>query len=103
MTIDNIFEEIEKANKIVVLTHEKPEGDAIGSLLAMKLVLEKLGKTVDAIITEIPSTFKFLPGAEQVKSKSNVEQYDLAITLDECSSVCCWYCLRKQVKTNRWR
>lgn len=82
MTIDNIFEEIEKANKIVLLTHETPDGDAIGSILAMKLILEKLGKSADAIITEIPSTFKFLPGAEKVKSKSDVEQYDLAITLD---------------------
>ena len=82
MTIDNIFEEIEKADKIVLLTHETPDGDAMGSILAMKLILEKLGKSADAIITEIPSTFKFLPGTEQVKSKSDVEQYDLAITLD---------------------
>ena len=82
MTIDNIFEEIEKANKIVVLTHETPDGDAIGSLLAMRLILKKLGKNADAIISGIPSVFKFLPGAEEVKSESDIEQYDLAITLD---------------------
>ena len=39
MTIDNIKEEIEKAKNIVILTHECPDGDAVGSALAMYLTL----------------------------------------------------------------
>ena len=35
MTLDNIKEEIQKAKKIVILTHESPDGDAVGSSLAM--------------------------------------------------------------------
>ena len=35
MTLDIILEEIKKANTIVILTHESPDGDAIGSSLAM--------------------------------------------------------------------
>ena len=31
MTLDIILEEIKKANTIVILTHESPDGDAIGS------------------------------------------------------------------------
>ena len=82
MTLDNILKEIEEAEKIVILTHESPDGDAVGSSLAMKLVLESLGKNPDVIIPEFPETFKFLPGTKDVKEASDVEKYDLVISLD---------------------
>ena len=44
MTLDEILIEIKNAEKIVILTHEAPDGDAIGSSLAMKLMLKELGK-----------------------------------------------------------
>ena len=43
-TLDNIVEEIKKAESIVVLTHETPDGDAIGSSLAMYNALKQIGK-----------------------------------------------------------
>ena len=52
MTLDDIINEIKKAEKIVILTHESPDGDAIGSSLAVKLMLDKLGKKADVIIPE---------------------------------------------------
>lgn len=81
MTIDHIKEEIEKAKKIVLLTHESPDGDAIGSSLAMYLALKGMGKEVDVIIPEYSKTFAFLPGADEIKQESS-ENYDLAIALD---------------------
>lgn len=86
MTLDNILEEINKAEKIVIITHENPDGDAIGSSLAMKLALNQLGKNADVIIPEFPKTFEFLPGINEVKKESNIEKYDLAIALD-CASI----------------
>lgn len=82
MTIDNIKEEIQRANDIVVLTHESPDGDAVGSALAMYLTLKKLGKTVDVIIPEYASIFSFLPGANEIKKEGKQEAYDLAISVD---------------------
>ena len=82
MTLDTILEEIKKAETIVILTHEAPDGDAIGSTLAMKHALKELGKDADSIIPEYSSCFSFLPGIEEVKADSNVEKYDLAIALD---------------------
>ena len=82
MTIDNIKEEIQKAKDVVILTHENPDGDSIGSSLAMYLTLKKLGKQVDVIIPECPETFKFLPGAEEIKKEGKDEIYDLAICVD---------------------
>jgi len=81
MTLDNIKEEIEKANSIVILTHENPDGDAIGSSLAMYNALKNIGKKVDVVIPECSNVFAFLPGASEIK-KEEEEKYDLAIALD---------------------
>ena len=82
MTIDNIKEEIEKANDIVILTHECPDGDAVGSALAMYLTLKKMNKQVDVIIPEYSNVFSFLPGATEIKKEGKHEPYDLAISVD---------------------
>ena len=82
MTLDDILEEVKKADKIVILTHEAPDGDAVGSSLAMKLALKELGKQADVIITEYSRLFKFLPGAEEIKQESDIKEYDLAISMD---------------------
>ena len=82
MTIDNIKEEIQKAEDVVILTHESPDGDAVGSALAMYLTLKKMGKTVDVIIPEYASIFNFLPGADEIKKEGKEESYDLAISVD---------------------
>lgn len=86
MTLDEILKEIKDAEKIVILTHESPDGDAIGSSLAFKLMLEELGKNADVIIPEYPRLFNFLPEYEQVKKESDLKKYDLAISVD-CTGV----------------
>ena len=82
MTLDNILEEIKKAEKIVILTHELPDGDAVGSSLAMMAALKGLGKNTDVIIPEYSSCFAFLPGTSEIKQDTDIEKYDLAIALD---------------------
>lgn len=82
MTLDNILEEINKANSIVILTHENPDGDAVGSALAMYNALKNYGKNPDIIIPEYSKIYSFLPGINEVKKESDIEEYDLAISLD---------------------
>lgn len=82
MTLDNILEEIKKAQTIVVLAHESPDGDAIASSLSVMHVLEQLGKKVDVVIPEYPKDFNFLPGAEKILAKGKEEPYELAISVD---------------------
>ena len=82
MTLDNILEEIKKAESIVILTHEMPDGDAIGSCLAMMFALRSIGKNPDIIIPSYSNCFKFLPGIEELKEETSIEKYDLAIALD---------------------
>ncbi|MBO4816313.1 MAG: bifunctional oligoribonuclease/PAP phosphatase NrnA [Clostridia bacterium] len=82
MTLDVIIEEIKSAESIVILTHENPDGDAIGSSLAMYNSLKQIGKNVDVIIPEYPKVFDFLPLREEVKKEGNTNNYDLALALD---------------------
>ena len=85
-TLDNILEEINNAESIVILTHENPDGDAIGSGLALYNALKQIGKNPDIIIPEYPRIFEFLPGADEIKKESDVEKYDLAISVD-CATI----------------
>lgn len=82
MIIDEILEEIKKADKIVILTHETPDGDAVGSSLAMKYAIKQIGKEADVIIPEFSDCFNFLPGIDKVISDSKIGKYDLAIAVD---------------------
>lgn len=86
MTLDNIAEEIQNAKSIVLLTHESPDGDAMGSTLAMYLALKTMEKQVDVIIPDYSKTYSFLPGANEIKKEGKKEKYDLAISLD-CSDM----------------
>ena len=85
-TLDSIVEEIKKAESIVVLTHETPDGDAIGSSLAMYNALKQIGKNVDVIIPECPRNFNFLTGYNEIKKEGKITNYDLAITVD-CATI----------------
>ena len=82
MTLDEILEEIKIADTIVISAHESPDGDAIGSCMAVKLILEQMGKNPDVILLEYSRLFNFLPEIDEVKKESDVERYDLAISLD---------------------
>lgn len=82
MTLDNIIEEIDKAKNIVILTHEMPDGDAIGSSLALYNGLKQIGKNVDVIIPEYSNVFEFLPNSSEIKKEGKQDKYDLAIALD---------------------
>lgn len=86
-TLEKINEEINKANSILIVTHENPDGDAVGTSLALYNALKLNGKSnVDVVIPESPRTFDFLPGASEIKKTTDIESYDLAISVD-CSTL----------------
>ena len=86
MILEDIKQKIEKANSIVLLTHEMPDGDAVGSTIAMYIALKRLGKNVDMIIENCPRTYDFLPFRNEIKEEGSREKYDLTIALD-CSDI----------------
>ena len=81
--LEQIKDLINKAKSILILTHENPDGDAVGSSLGLMNGIKKLGeKRVDVLIPKVNSMYKFLPGFEEIKSEANAEDYDLCIALD---------------------
>lgn len=82
MTLDEILKEIKNAETFVILAHESPDGDAIGSSLAMCLALQNMGKTAEVVMKEYPANFKFLPRVENIKTEGSLDEYDMAIVVD---------------------
>jgi bifunctional oligoribonuclease and PAP phosphatase NrnA len=59
------LDELRSAEKLVVITHENPDGDALGSLIAMQEILTALGKDsamfIDADEFPLPPEYRFFP------------------------------------------
>ena len=82
MTLDEILIEIKNAKNIVVMAHEAPDGDAIGSCLAMALALKGMEKNVTVLMKDFPENFSYLEGRDLIKEESEIDIYDMAIVLD---------------------
>ena len=66
-TFAEIAETLRRHESFVVLSHVRPDGDALGSQIAMGLALRKLGKKVKVWNEEgLLEKFSFLPGGELV-------------------------------------
>lgn len=77
-----VTERINKANRVLVLTHKNPDGDAVGSSLAVLLVLKNLGKEVMAVCNDaVPDVLNFLPEASSIQNNFATSQ-DFIISLD---------------------
>lgn len=70
------------AKKIVIASHVRPDGDAIGSLLALGLALRDAGKSVQMILLDgVPASFKYLEGNSLIQKKPGGD-HDTFITVD---------------------
>ncbi|HEX8994870.1 MAG TPA: bifunctional oligoribonuclease/PAP phosphatase NrnA [Ktedonobacterales bacterium] len=74
---------IAQAQRIVLLAHEKPDPDALGSALGLAWALKPLGKRcVVACADPVPANYGFLPGHETVVTDLPDNDFDLVIALD---------------------
>ena len=86
--IEQVLHHITERRHFLVTSHTRPDGDAIGSTLALALILRKMGKTADVVMGDsVPVIYRPLPHAETIIHTSRVNgSYDAAIIL-ECDSV----------------
>ena len=82
--IKDILNLINESNSILLLTHENPDGDAIGSVMALYDWLKE-SKNVSIVMPEIPPIYNYLKNIDVVLEESE-DNYDLAIIVD-CSSI----------------
>ena len=81
-TIGDIKKRLDDAKNIVIASHVRPDGDAIGSLLGLGLALRDAGKSVQMVLVDgVSSSFKHLEGSELVLKQPNGE-HDTFITVD---------------------
>ena len=77
---------IRDSRRVLVTTHVRPDGDAIGSLLGIGLALRQMGKVVQMVSEDgVPASYRHLPGSQDVIQHPKGEA-DLAIVLD-CSDL----------------
>jgi phosphoesterase RecJ-like protein len=85
--LEAILKVIREGERFLVCSHSRPDGDAVGSVLAMGMFLEQLGKRADLVTADrIPAVYRKLPRAGEIRTAMRIHgPYDAAILL-ECDS-----------------
>jgi bifunctional oligoribonuclease and PAP phosphatase NrnA len=84
--VHSVGQKFQAAEKLLVVSHIRPDGDAIGSVLGLGLSLQLSGKQVQMVLSDgIPQSFRHLPGVQQLKQHAEGE-FDLICVLD-CSDL----------------
>jgi phosphoesterase RecJ-like protein len=82
---DRIAEEIRQRRRFVISSHVRPDGDAIGSQLAMAFALRHLGKTVRVVNCDTPpSPMLVFPGVAEIEVAQHVDDPGDAVIIMEC-------------------
>jgi phosphoesterase RecJ-like protein len=83
-----VLRHIESVDRVVLTSHARPDGDAIGSVLACSQLLRRMGKKADVVLRDgVPHIYRRLPFADLVvQSPSISDTYQTAIIL-ECDSI----------------
>lgn len=87
-TVSDVLGHIVAKDRFVVTSHARPDGDAVGSVLACCLVLRSMGKHADVVLSDsVPVLYRPLPMSESVIQAESVNgRFDAAIVL-ECDSI----------------
>ena len=86
--IEQVLRHIRERDRFVVTSHTRPDGDAVGSALAMVQILRGMGKSADVILGDaVPVIYQPLPHADTIIHATQVNgNYDAAVIL-ECDSL----------------
>ncbi len=81
--IQSIVAEIARYDSFLITSHESPDGDAVGSSLALANYLQSLGKDVTIYLRDsLPEIYAFLPLADRVLNAIPLRTYDVCFVLD---------------------
>jgi phosphoesterase RecJ-like protein len=82
--MDQIIQHIKDGQHLLIASHAEPDGDAVGSLVALGSALREFGKKTTLYNSSpIPAVYRFLPGVDQIERHIKAANtYDTAIMLD---------------------
>ena len=93
-----ILNAIKAAETVLVVGHVRPDGDCVGSVMAMRHFCERLGKKADAVCdSDKPAAYAFLPDYEYFCAP-RYQKYDLFISVD-CATESRLGCYRAMLST----
>src|SRR5436190_5248176 len=83
-----VADAIRTRQSFILSSHARPDGDALGSQLALALALDRLGKTVRLVDKDpVPAPYRGFPAVDRIEVTSTASgDADAAIIL-ECSAV----------------
>lgn len=83
-----VLEVVRRGRRFAVCSHARPDGDAVGSMLACGMLLAQLGKEADLYSADpVPQIYRWLPCAETIRHTPRVTgDYDAVILL-ECDGI----------------
>ncbi len=86
--LDQVLRTIDRHGRFVLTSHARPDGDAVGSVLACCEILKKMGKSAEVVLADgVPYIYRPLPFADAVVHSPAIQgHFDAAIIL-ECDSV----------------
>ncbi len=86
--LERVLHEVRQRNHFLVTSHARPDGDAIGSALALAQVLRRMGKRAEVVMADsVPVIYRSLPHAGSIVHASQVPgPFDAAVIL-ECDSL----------------
>ena len=81
-----VQDRILKSRRIILISHRNPDSDSIGSNLAMRHYMEKIGKKVFSVCSDpIPHSCRFLPKADLFTNDFDFNENDLLLAIDTSS------------------
>jgi len=82
--MDTVVARLNESRTVFMATHVNPDGDAVGSLIAMGIGLQQHGKRVYLYNeSPIPAVYRFLPGVQEVKrTLPPLQEWDAVVVLD---------------------
>ena len=87
--IDHFTKWFERADKIVIVSHVSPDGDAIGSSLGLAQFLDSQGKTVNVIVPNaFPDFLKWMPGSKDILLYDRYKEFADKL-INEADIICC--------------
>jgi phosphoesterase RecJ-like protein len=82
-SLQEIAERLRSAQKIVVIAHIRPDGDAVGSVMGLALSLRAMGKTVIPMLEDVvPDHLLFLPDSAEIVPPGDRIDADLVVAVD---------------------
>ncbi len=83
-----ILKVLRQGERFLLCSHTRPDGDSVGSMLTLGMLLQQMGKQVDLVMADpVPASYRKMPGASAIRVVRRVQgAYDAAVLL-ECDGL----------------